>query len=110
MKTLRSLNARLDPVTRILLALVLVAFAAAAGFRPAQAFWRWCSPNAEAADTWAKRTVREITVETPQPFAEGPDVTKNLPEQVRNAFANYDIQQATDGADFAIAIVRMVLK
>jgi hypothetical protein len=110
MKTLRSLSTRLDPVTRILFALVLVALAAAAGFRPAEAFWRWCSPDAEAADTWKKQTVREITLETPKPFAKGPDVTKELPEQVRNAFAEYDIQQATDGADFAIAIVRMVLK
>ena len=110
MKRLRSLSARLDPVTRVLFALVLVALAAAAGFRPAEAFWRWCSPEAQAADTWKKQTVGELVLESPKPFAEGPDARKDLPEEVRNAFAEYDLQQAMDGPDFAIAIVRMVLK
>src|SRR4051812_7051394 len=110
MKTLRSLSARLDPVTRVLFALVLVALAAAAGFRPAEAFWRWCSPDVEAANAWKKQTIGELTLESPQPFVQAPDVTKQLPEQVRNAFAEYDIQQAMDGPDFAIATARMVLK
>lgn len=110
MKTLRSLSARLDPVTRVLFALVLVALAAAAGFRPAEAFWRWCSPNLEAAAAWKTQKVGELTIETPKPFAKGPDVRKDLSEQVRNAFAEYDMQQSMDGANFAVAIVRMVLK
>ena len=110
MKTLRSLSARLDPVTRVLVALVFVALAAAAGFRPAEAFWRWCSPPAEAADTWQKQTIGELTLESPKPFAEGPDVRQELPEEVRNAFAEYDLQQAIDGPNFAVTIVRMVLK
>ncbi|HEV7404822.1 MAG TPA: hypothetical protein VGO11_17905 [Chthoniobacteraceae bacterium] len=110
MKTLRSLSARLDPVTRVLFALVFVALAAAAGFRPAEAFWRWCAPDAEAGDTWKKQTVGELTLQSPKPFAKGPDVTEELPEPVRNAFAGHDIEQATDGPDFAVAVVRMVLK
>lgn len=110
MKTLRSLSARLDPVTRVLVALMLVAVAAAAGFRPAVAFWRWCAPEAEAAAAWKKQQVGELTIESPQPFAEGPDVTKELSEPVRNAFAEYNVQQAMDGENFAIAVVRMVLK
>lgn len=110
MKTLRSLSARLDPVTRVVVALVLVGLAAAAGFRPAETFWRWCAPEVEAADSWKKQTVGELTLESPQPFAQGPEGAKEPAAPMQNAFAEYSLQQAMDGQDFAVTVARMVLK